>query len=52
MTDNKNEIKEEKLESVTGGTAAEETINSTPHVALHNMPKINPDEKYVMKIEE
>lgn len=51
------ELKEIELEAVTGGDVTSANIVGTvrPHrrptagtVVLHNMPKINPDEKYVM----
>lgn len=51
------ELKDIELENVTGGDVTSANIVGTvrPHrrptaepVVLHNMPKINPDEKYVM----
>lgn len=57
MNKDKNELKEKELEAVTGGDVTSANIVGTvrPHrrpltgdVSLHNMPKINPDEKYVM----
>ena len=51
------ELKDSELGNVTGGDVTSANIVGTvrPHrrptaepVVLHNMPKINPDEKYVM----
>ena len=57
MRNTKVELKEIELENVTCGDVTSANIVGTvnPHsrptaeaVVLHNMPKINPDEKYVM----
>lgn len=60
MKNNKFIIKEKELENVTGGDVTSANIVGTvrPHrrpttetANLHNMPKINPDEKYVMGVD-
>ena len=48
------ELIEKDLEEVAGGSPTEQTKyvkeekEGTGTVTMHNMPKINPDEKYVM----